>query len=161
MPVIFSEYRVFSPPFRKCSVLRPGYNITHLYLTMFENVHQYWKKRKSLRVIVIPQYRGLQTTARGPNAAREATSSGPRSQFVNNERILVYYYEKCVGLAEYNIPNQAHHARCLALEMLCTRLYGPRTKKFGDPCPSITNYNRGVTGPALQSDKNKHLFMRR
>ena len=32
--------------------------------------------------------RGLQTTARGPNPAREAISSGPRRQFANNEKVV-------------------------------------------------------------------------
>ena len=31
---------------------------------------------------------GLQTTARGPNAAREAISSGPQSHFVKDEKII-------------------------------------------------------------------------
>jgi len=33
---------------------------------------------------------GLQTTARGPNQAREAISSGRRRHFVNNEKQNIY-----------------------------------------------------------------------
>jgi len=50
---------------------------------------------------------GLQTTARGANAAREAISSGPRSYFVNDEKIMLKkiiakcVYKKFVDLVEY------------------------------------------------------------
>ena len=52
-------------------------------------------------------HKGLQTTARGPDAAREAISSGPRSHFVNDEKIIHSTYEKLVDLVEYNIANPA------------------------------------------------------
>jgi len=52
--------------------------------------------------------RALQTTARGPDVAREAISSGPRSHFVNDERIIHSTYEKFVNLVEYNISSKNH-----------------------------------------------------
>jgi len=51
----------------------------------------------------MPLARSLQTTACGPDAAREAISPGPRSHFVNDENIIYSTYEKCVDLVEYNI----------------------------------------------------------
>jgi len=54
--------------------------------------------------------RGLQTTARGPDAARETISSGRRSHFVNNEKIICSTYEKFVNLVEYNISCKNHIA---------------------------------------------------
>ena len=54
--------------------------------------------------------RGLQTTARGPNAAREVISSGPWNHFVNDEKIIYSTYEKFVDLVEYNISRNNHIA---------------------------------------------------
>jgi len=39
---------------------------------------------------------GLQTMARGPNAARKIISSGPQNDFVNDEIICRLYYQKFV-----------------------------------------------------------------
>jgi len=47
---------------------------------------------------VLVKGRGLQTTARGPNPAREAISSGPRRHFANKEK--QYNEGKFVDLAE-------------------------------------------------------------
>jgi len=41
----------------------------------------------------VPLRQGLQTMARGPDAAREAISSGPRSHFVNDENTM---YTTCL-----------------------------------------------------------------
>jgi len=56
----------------------------------------------------------LQATARGPNPAREAISSAPRSHFVNDEKNNVEKktakcaYDKFVDLVEYNISRNNH-----------------------------------------------------
>ena len=44
---------------------------------------------------------GLQTTAPGPNPARQAISSGPRRQFVNNVKRI--NLQKLIDLATCNI----------------------------------------------------------
>jgi len=66
-----------------------------------------------------PLDQGLQTTARGPNPARETVSSGPRSRFVNNEKIIylrtIYWFGRM-----QHIPKQSHYVRCPALKLLCT-----------------------------------------
>ena len=54
--------------------------------------------------------RGLQTTARGPNPARKAISSGPRSLFVNDEKIIYTTYGKFFDFVEYNISHNNHIA---------------------------------------------------
>jgi len=59
--------------------------------------------------------RGHQTTARGPNPAREAISSGPRRHFANEEK--QYNKGKFVDLAE-TFPETIHFVRCPALGLL-------------------------------------------
>jgi len=54
--------------------------------------------------------RGLQTAARGPDAARKAISSGPRRHFVNDEKIIYSTYEEFVDLVEYDISRNNHIA---------------------------------------------------
>jgi len=88
-------------------------------------------------LFTISLWQGLQTTSRGPDAGRETISSGLRSHFVNDEKIIHSTYEKFVDLVEYvnHNPQQSHCVRCPALDMLCITLSGPRTKKFGDAWP--------------------------
>jgi len=50
--------------------------------------------------------RGLQTTARRPNAAREAISSGPQSHFVNDEKAVCR--RKICDLVECNLSRNNH-----------------------------------------------------
>jgi len=77
-------------------------------------------------------HQGLQTKARWPNATREAISSGPRSHFVNDENICSR--KICWFGGMYHIPKQSSCVRRPALDMFCTSLCGPQTKKFGEHC---------------------------
>ena len=70
-----------------------------------ENFLAYFMRILNSRVVYS---RGLQTTARGPNAAREVISSGPRSHFVNDEKNKIEknctcFHEKFFDLLVYNI----------------------------------------------------------
>jgi len=52
--------------------------------------------------------RGLQTTARGPNPALEAISSGPQRRFATVIMKRQYNYEKFVDLVKRNISRNNH-----------------------------------------------------
>ena len=54
--------------------------------------------------------RGLQTMARGPDAARETISSSTRSHFVNDEKYYAVFKDKIVDSVEYNISRNNHIA---------------------------------------------------
>ena len=59
---------------------------------------QNWKWIVALLTAPVIYSRGHQTTARGPNPAREAISSGPRRHFANEEK--QYNKGKFVDMAE-------------------------------------------------------------
>jgi len=58
--------------------------------------------------------------------------SGPRSHFMNNEKIIYLRTIFWFGRMQH-IPKQSHYVRCPALKLLCTNSCGPLTKNFGDP----------------------------
>jgi len=51
---------------------------------------------------------GLKSTPRRPNASREAISSGPRSYFVNNGKMIYSIYQNFVDLVECNVSRNNH-----------------------------------------------------
>ena len=70
---------------------------------------------------------GLQTTARGPNPTREAISSGRKTHFANNEK-MIYLQKMCsFGVTQF-FRNQSRYLRCPALKLLCNSLRGPLPK---------------------------------
>ena len=80
--------------------------------------------------------RGLQTTARGPNPAREAILSGPQSYFiqpqrhlVNNEKII--YWRKFVDLVHYNISGNMR--KMSGPQTAVHELMWPSNKKVWSP----------------------------
>jgi len=95
----------------------------------------------SFKIKVNSLEQGLQTTARGPNPAREAISSGRKYwHFVNNEKIIFTGMRKmCWFDRMWHYPKQSHYVRCPALELLFTSLCGLLTKKFVDPWPREFN----------------------
>jgi len=60
--------------------------IYHWLRTWYFNIG--WTLNNSTRLHNNALAQGLQTTARGPNPTPEAMSSGPQSQFVNNEKVM-------------------------------------------------------------------------
>ena len=60
------------------------------------------------------------------------TKSGPRNDFMSNEKII--YLRTIYGFGRMqHIPKQSHYVRRPTLALLCNNLCGPRMKTFGDP----------------------------
>jgi len=73
---------------------------------------------------------------------RPATRCGPWSHFIRPAKPFCQWWKNniqyllkiCWFARILHIPQQLQCARRLALDMFCITLWGPRTKKFGDPC---------------------------
>ena len=112
-----------------------------LHLSFVIKCKLWWKRTFLPMATIVVLHQGLQPTARGPNAAREAISSGQRSHFFNDEKNNVekncemYLRKICwFGRILYNISRNNHTTYNVRHSIYFYSLYGPRSKTFGDPC---------------------------